>query len=242
MLERLTSRDVWTRRTVDRAGCGGPAGWALGGVASGERRGDNGAVESPPDRAGSGPPHPGPLAPVRHGQGVAALTRSSRASRAPDLSRAPARDTRSPHTRGRPRRWLWGFGLGGRREGVGLSAGGGVSGAEVGHGRHPLAATRGADPCADCGVSGADGGGRRVAEVGVAQGLFAPPRLNTRSVRCAPRCRAAPKLLLGRRSGAHGLIPPRPSLRSARCSPRLRRRTRRPLSPPRRRCLWDPVR
>ena len=53
---------------------------------------------------------------------------------------------------------------------------------------------------------------------------------------------SAPKLLLGRRSGAHGLIPPRPSLRSARCSPRLRRRTRRPLSPPRRRCLWDPVR
>ena len=65
---------------------------------------------------GLGVPLAGTFTKIRHEFWLTALPRSSRASRAPDLSRAPARDTRSPHTRGRPRRWLWGFGLGRRRE------------------------------------------------------------------------------------------------------------------------------
>jgi hypothetical protein len=81
------------------------------GSRGGERCGDTDAPRSAPECAGLGVALAGPLAPTRPGSGVAALPATSRASRATAASRAPARDDRSPRTRGRPRRWLWCCGL-----------------------------------------------------------------------------------------------------------------------------------
>lgn len=56
-------------------------------------------------------PLAGPFTKIRHEFWLTALPRSFARHGLSERSRAPARDTRSPHTRGRPTRWLWGCGL-----------------------------------------------------------------------------------------------------------------------------------
>ena len=99
-LTRGRPRRWWWGCGLRARGAGGAIGVGLSVMSLGvERRGDLNARESAPDRSWSATPLPGPLAPVHHEPGVAALACSSRASRAPERSRAPGRGA-APHARG----------------------------------------------------------------------------------------------------------------------------------------------